>query len=81
MIDSVYYNCIMICKDTGAKIFGNLDKKGRKDGAFLIYKQNGDFFASGEFNKNKKSGWWWYGGCCRTLFKKDKEVRTICALF
>ncbi|MBS1638051.1 MAG: hypothetical protein JST26_19210 [Bacteroidetes bacterium] len=78
-IDSVSYNCV--CYKMHFVIYAVADAHKKKNGPVLILRDNGVFYASGEFKANKKSGWWWYGGCCRTLYKRDKEKRTVCALF
>lgn len=81
LIDSVKYNCVYTCPQNMAKIYCNINKHGKKEGFVLVLDNEGDFFVMGEFKSNKKCGWWWYGGCCRTFYKRDKQKRTICALF
>ncbi len=80
-IDSVKYNGVYFCPNSKARIYCNIGKNGKKNGVVIIFKQDGGFFANGEFKADKKSGWWWYGGCCRTYYKRGKEKQTICALF
>jgi hypothetical protein len=79
--DSVTYNCIARCVHSKAKILGNINRAGKKEGHFIVFDSDGEFFVEGNFADNLLEGWWSYGGCCRTEFKHGKKIQTICLTF
>jgi hypothetical protein len=81
IIDSVKYNCRVVCKSNKAKIYGTVDKKNRKNNHWLVFDNRGYFFVQGDFKNDKKTGWWYYEGCCSSYYKNGKMKITTCAKY
>ena len=76
-IDSVDYNCVW--QGDYYTAYAIVNKRGVRNGPVLVTYKNGDFYARGFFAHNRKTDWWWFGGCCQVLYRRDREIRTVCA--
>lgn len=79
--DTVFYNiifnCVFICENGRAKVFGNISGKGKKHGRFYIVDSKNENICSGEFKNNKKTGYWKFQKRRSTsYYRRGKLIRT-----